>query len=96
MARSDEVQRLSRPYSKIARELGVSTALVRQIAARIRQQPRDMLRPGDAARLLGIHINTVRRWADQGKLREYRLSARGDRRFRREDLEKFLVEGFER
>jgi excisionase family DNA binding protein len=52
-----------------------------------------MLRPGEAAQLLGVHINTIRRWADQGILRAYLVSARGDRRFRRVELESFLKQG---
>ncbi len=34
-----------------------------------------------AARLLGVHPNTLRAWADQGRLRCLRVNARGDRRF---------------
>ncbi len=39
-----------------------------------------------AARMLNIHINTVRRWSDQGILKAYRIGPRGDRRFVREDI----------
>jgi excisionase family DNA binding protein len=49
-----------------------------------------MLRAGEAAQLLGVHTNTVRRWSDQGILRAYLISTRGDRRFRRTELESFL------
>ncbi len=45
-----------------------------------------------AARILGVHPNTVRAWSDEGRLRHYRINARGDRRFRLSDLERFLVE----
>ncbi len=45
-----------------------------------------------AARLLGVHPNTVRAWSDRGILRHHRINARGDRRFRRDDLEGFLAE----
>jgi len=48
---------------------------------------------GEAARLLRVHMNTVRRWADAGKLPSVRLGDRGDRRFRREDLEALLRAG---
>jgi diguanylate cyclase (GGDEF)-like protein/excisionase family DNA binding protein len=44
-----------------------------------------------AARLLGVHPNTVRAWSDAGRLRYYRINARGDRRYRLGDLHRFLA-----
>ncbi|HEX7471804.1 MAG TPA: GAF domain-containing protein [Candidatus Limnocylindrales bacterium] len=44
-----------------------------------------------AARLLGVHPNTVRAWSDQGRLRYYRINPRGDRRYRVGDLQGFLA-----
>jgi diguanylate cyclase (GGDEF)-like protein/excisionase family DNA binding protein len=44
-----------------------------------------------AARLLGVHPNTVRAWSDQGRLRYYRINPRGDRRYRVGDLQRFLA-----
>jgi excisionase family DNA binding protein len=44
------------------------------------------------ARLLNIHINTVRRWSNQGILKAYRIGPRGDRRFKREDIALLLLE----
>ena len=44
----------------------------------------------EAAELLGVHSNTVRRWSSRGLLKSYRVGPRGDRRFRQEDLEAFL------
>ncbi len=44
------------------------------------------------ARLLNIHINTVRRWSNQGLLKAYRIGPRGDRRFKREDIALLLLE----
>ena len=52
-----------------------------------------MLTTRDVARLLGLHINTVRRWSNQGLLKSYRIGPRGDRRFRREEIDSFLNEG---
>lgn len=49
-----------------------------------------MLTTSDVARLLNIHINTVRRWSNQGILKTYRIGSRGDRRFRQEDITSFL------
>jgi excisionase family DNA binding protein len=51
-----------------------------------------MLTVGDVARLLNVHINTVRRWSNQGILKAYRIGSRGDRRFRREDIVSFFSE----
>ncbi len=51
-----------------------------------------MLTVREVAWLLHIHSNTVRRWADLGLIRTYRISRRGDRRFRREDIAHFLAE----
>ncbi len=55
-------------------------------------------RPGDAtltvtraARVLGVHPNTVRAWSEAGRLRFYRINDRGDRRYRLGDLERFLA-----
>ena len=45
----------------------------------------------EVAKLLNIHVNTVRRWGDQGILQPYRITNRGDRRFKREDIESFLT-----
>ena len=45
-----------------------------------------------AARLVGVHPNTIRAWSDQGRLRFYRINQRGDRRYRLGDLQAFLAE----
>ena len=44
----------------------------------------------EAADLLHIHVNTLRRWSDQGKIVAYRFNSRGDRRYRQSDIDKFL------
>jgi excisionase family DNA binding protein len=51
-----------------------------------------MLTVKDVARLLHIHVNTARRWSDQGILKSYRITRRGDRRFRLEDITRYLSE----
>ncbi len=57
-----------------------------------------LVRPGDAtlsvtkaARVLGVHPNTVRAWSDAGRLHYYRINERGDRRYRLVDLQRFLA-----
>ena len=51
-----------------------------------------MLTSTEVARLLNVHVNTVRRWNNRGLLTGYRIGARGDRRFRQQDIASFLVE----
>lgn len=60
-------------------------------------QPVRTPRPGDAtltvaraAKVLGVHPNTVRAWSEAGRLRYYRINERGDRRYRLGDLQRFL------
>ena len=57
----------------------------------IEKQMEPMLTVREVALLLNIHSNTVRRWSDQGLIRAYRITLRGDRRFRREDITHFLT-----
>ncbi len=49
-----------------------------------------MLTASEVAQMLNVHINTVRRWSNQGVLRAYRINSRGDRRFKKEDIVAFL------
>ena len=83
-------------YAEIGRRLGISRERVRQIVKVKPRPPKDtldskiMLTAGDVAHLLGIHVNTVRRWSNKGVLKQYRIGSRGDRRFRREDVDGFL------
>jgi diguanylate cyclase (GGDEF)-like protein/excisionase family DNA binding protein len=44
-----------------------------------------------ASSLLGVHPNTLRAWADQGRVPCLRVNGRGDRRFRVEDLQAFML-----
>ena len=46
-----------------------------------------------AARALGVHENTIRRWEERGLLRAVRLPS-GVRRFRPEDVDKMRKEMF--
>lgn len=49
-----------------------------------------MLTSSEVARILSVHINTVRRWSNQGILKSYRIGSRGDRRFKKEDIDSFF------
>jgi excisionase family DNA binding protein len=57
----------------------------------IQDEIKPMMTVKDVARLLNIHVNTARRWSDQGILKSYRITRRGDRRFKQEDIAHFLA-----
>jgi predicted site-specific integrase-resolvase len=40
--------------------------------------------------MLGVNPETLRRWDRAGKLKAVIVSTRGDRRYKREDIEKYL------
>src|SRR5450756_475171 len=85
LARNVRSSRL-RPTSRILHRsrLGLDMTLARR--------PADAtLSVTKAARLLGVHANTIRAWSDQGRLRFYRINQRGDRRYRLGDLQQFLA-----
>ncbi|MBG7617522.1 MAG: helix-turn-helix domain-containing protein [Chloroflexi bacterium] len=54
-------------------------------------QVESMLTISEVAQSLNVHINTVRRWSNQGLLKAYRIGSRGDRRYRQQDIENFLA-----
>jgi len=81
--------------AEVGRQMGgLSKQRVSQILhprPRKSKPPSDqMLRVSEVARLLGLHVNTVRRWSDAGKLPTFTISTRGDRRFKRSDVLKQL------
>ena len=43
-----------------------------------------------AAEILNVHIETLRRWDKKGKLKAIIVNERGDRRYKPEDLEKLM------
>jgi len=50
----------------------------------------EMLTTTEVAKLLHVHPNTIRQWTKKGLLRAYRLGTRGDRRFKRKDIDIFM------
>jgi len=102
--RPSEVIRLRKAglsYAQIGCRLGISKERVRQILKGKRAEPgqrqqkpgldsKVMLTTSDVAKLLGLHPNTVRRWDAEGILKAYRIGPRGDRRFKREDVDNLL------
>ena len=49
-----------------------------------------LLKIKEAAKMLGVSPTTLRKWDNEGKLVAIKISERGDRRYRKEDIEKFL------
>ena len=56
----------------------------------------DLMTIQEAARFIGAHTNTLRRWSDRGLLKAYRIGPRADRRFRRDDVVRFLIQQYGR
>lgn len=53
--------------------------------------PDNMLTVSEVARILHVHPNTLRRWADKGRIKSYSITSRGDRRFMPGILNGFLL-----
>ena len=56
-------------------------------------KPLKLLRIKEAAELLGVSTETLRRWDKAGQLKPVRIGLRrgvGDRRYQTEDIERFI------
>jgi excisionase family DNA binding protein len=51
-----------------------------------------MLTVTEVARMLHVHPNTLRRWSKDGRIPSYRIAPRGDRRYKQEEIARFLAE----
>jgi len=51
---------------------------------------RKLLTVGEAAAILSVHVNTLKRWDAGGILTAYRVGPRRDRRFHRTDVIRML------
>jgi len=49
-----------------------------------------LLKLSETAEILNVHPNTLRKWDKKGILRAVRFGERGDRRYKREDIEKLI------
>jgi excisionase family DNA binding protein len=49
-----------------------------------------LLTATEVADMLHLHVNTVKRLGDRGEIPFYRVCKRGDRRFRLDDVMRFL------
>jgi excisionase family DNA binding protein len=52
----------------------------------------NMLTVSEVSKILHVHANTLRRWADKGIIRSYSITPRGDRRFTSTDINQFLTD----
>lgn len=50
-----------------------------------------LLTLSEAAEILRVHPNTLRKWDRKGVLKAVRFGQRGDRRYRKEDIEAFMM-----
>ena len=50
-----------------------------------------LLTVGEVAQLLHIHKNTVRRWSDEKIIPSFRICRRGDRRYKLDDIDNFII-----
>ncbi len=50
----------------------------------------EYVKVAEAAEILGVSLGTVRTWAGDGKIPMHRNPAKGYRRFKKSDLDRFL------
>ncbi len=100
-SRDEQIIRLRKSgftYAEIGRKLSLTRERIRQIfngqhKTRKRpdyNDPNALLTIAEAAELLNVHVNTVRRWSNKGIIETYRIGPRRDRRLRRGDVDKLL------
>ena len=58
-----------------------------------KQQLSELLTLSEASQILKVHPNTLRKWDKKGILKAVRFGQRGDRRYKKEDIEKLTNEG---
>jgi putative resolvase len=49
-----------------------------------------LLKISEAAEILGVHPETLRRWDREGKINAITINERGDRRFKVEEINKII------
>lgn len=56
-----------------------------------RLENKELLTTSEAAYLLRVSVNTIRKWSDSGLLASYKIGPRGDRRFKRTEMMDYLI-----
>jgi excisionase family DNA binding protein len=87
-------------YAAIGQKLNISGEFARQIfnedGSLKRKKPNSpmvadvLLTTSQAAKILNVHTNTIRRWSDSKILTTFRIGSRGDRRYRLKDVRQLL------
>ena len=93
------LKRVSRPVRAIRKfQEDLANGRIRTTALGVNQSPGfdfqsvpSLLSVSQVAHILGTHPHSVRRWSDTGMLPSHRFGERGDRKFERKDVDKFLV-----
>lgn len=96
MNRLERVRRMREAgltYEQVGHIEGITKQRVHEILNPPPRRQKVMLTSGEAAYILGIHPNTLRRWANSGKVKSYRIGNRRDRRFRKVDIQDILEQG---
>lgn len=57
-----------------------------------RQKLPELIKLKQASELLNVHPNTLRQWDKKGILKAVRFGTRKDRRYRKEDIMRLLVQ----
>lgn len=55
-----------------------------------KQRITELLTLSEACQILKVHPNTLRKWDRKGILKAVRFGERGDRRYRREEIDKLI------
>jgi excisionase family DNA binding protein len=92
-------KRVSRPVRAIRKfQEELANGRIRTTALGVNQSPGfdfqsvpALLSVSQVAHILGTHAHSVRRWSDTGILPSHRFGERGDRKFERKDVDKFLL-----
>ena len=75
------------------RSRGIAGVSMAMHTATKKSTQRDLVTVGQAAAILSVHPDTLRRWASAGVLRVYRVGPRRDRRFHRSEVARLMTTG---